>query len=311
MNIGKIEVENDGIECVSGSEIAKERFLRSSHRETSTWIVPRFLDFHRLRVFEDSLYPRHVHRDYELILVVNGPYRCTLNGEAVRIEAGQVLLIQTGDEHQDHFCKSQMHYVVHFQLEGAWVGKSPLTIFAGSSRGMDRIPEGEFGDDIGLLEAIAAESTQNKWLADRIQDALLNMLFWKVIRALPRQGLDRGFRASVERQRFLEAFHDYIAEQIAQPLKVADVATGMNLPVRTLHQKVYRLTGESPAYWICRRKIDAAKTALLETRKSVKEIAYELGYSNPFHFSQVFKKATGVSPKMWRSGCAIDECARI
>lgn len=37
--------------------------------------------------------------------------------------------------------------------------------------------------------------------------------------------------------------------------------------------------------------------ALLEKGLSVKEVAYQLGYCNPFHFSNEFKRFHGVSPR--------------
>ena len=298
MKIGKKYEAQSSVQIDVNEGIRKERFLRSRHSDSRDRITPRFMDFHRLKVMEKMVYPIHVHRDYELILVVKGPYRCTLNETEISLGKGQVLLIQPNDTHQDIFTTGQMHYVVHFKLEGAWEGKAPIRIFANAS---GRIPEGDFSEDIGLIEGIAKESTHDKWLADRMQDALLNMLFWRVIRGLPRRVLHRGFLSSIERQQFLNEFHEAILDQLGQPLKVADVAARVGVPVRTLHQKVFHLTGESPAYWIRKKKIEAAKAALLEDRKSIKEIAYELGYSNPFHFSQVFKRMTGVSPKRWRN----------
>jgi AraC-like DNA-binding protein len=36
------------------------------------------------------------------------------------------------------------------------------------------------------------------------------------------------------------------------------------------------------------------------TQKSVKEIAFELGYKDQFYFSRFFKRLTGVSPEAYR-----------
>lgn len=277
--------------------ICKERFLRSQVQEGTGRIVPRFLDFHRLRVEEDMDYPLHQHRNFELILIVNGPYRCSLNGEQLRLNDGQVLMIQPGDAHQDFFKEGQLHYVVHFELEG----DSSLKVFSSKTDSVNRIAQGEFSDEIGLLEEIAEESMSDRWLAGRIQDALLNTLFWRVIRGIDRKVIDREFLTLFERQVFLDDFHGLIQAQIGQTLKVADIAAQIGIPVRTLHQKICQLTGQSPSYWIRKKKIETAKTALLDQRKSIKEISYDLGYSNPFHFSQVFKQMTGMSPGRWRN----------
>ena len=47
--------------------------------------------------------------------------------------------------------------------------------------------------------------------------------------------------------------------------------------------------------------IEKAKTILLNSVGSVSEIAYELGFQYPQHFSKIFKNKTGMSPKDFRS----------
>lgn len=51
---------------------------------------------------------------------------------------------------------------------------------------------------------------------------------------------------------------------------------------------------------ITERIIIQAKSELYMTSRPVKEIARELGYNDEFYFSRIFKKCTGVSPKVYR-----------
>jgi AraC family transcriptional regulator len=46
--------------------------------------------------------------------------------------------------------------------------------------------------------------------------------------------------------------------------------------------------------------MDAARRLLRETKKSVITIANEVGYSNPSHFAQLFRKETGLAPTDYR-----------
>jgi AraC-like DNA-binding protein len=43
-----------------------------------------------------------------------------------------------------------------------------------------------------------------------------------------------------------------------------------------------------------------AKEKIYEPGKSISEIAYELGFKHPQHFTRMFKKATGLSPNEYR-----------
>jgi AraC family transcriptional activator of pobA len=47
--------------------------------------------------------------------------------------------------------------------------------------------------------------------------------------------------------------------------------------------------------------IDVAKEKIFESEKSISEIAYELGFKHPQHFTRMFKKQVGVSPLEYRS----------
>jgi AraC-like DNA-binding protein len=44
-----------------------------------------------------------------------------------------------------------------------------------------------------------------------------------------------------------------------------------------------------------------AKERIFDPAKSLAEIAYELGFKHPQHFSRMFKKSTGVSPNEYRN----------
>jgi AraC-like DNA-binding protein len=48
------------------------------------------------------------------------------------------------------------------------------------------------------------------------------------------------------------------------------------------------------------RVIDLAKEKIFDHSKSINEIAYELGFKYPNHFSRIFKQKVGVSPNEYR-----------
>jgi len=47
--------------------------------------------------------------------------------------------------------------------------------------------------------------------------------------------------------------------------------------------------------------IDVAKEKLYDPTKSISDVAYELGFKYPQHFTRMFKKEVGVSPLEYRS----------
>ncbi|MGC6424878.1 MAG: AraC family transcriptional regulator [Lentimonas sp.] len=58
-------------------------------------------------------------------------------------------------------------------------------------------------------------------------------------------------------------------------------------------------TGEGPYQFLIRMKMESAAEALRFGNASVKAAAADVGFDDPFHFSRVFKKTFGLSPKQF------------
>ena len=59
-------------------------------------------------------------------------------------------------------------------------------------------------------------------------------------------------------------------------------------------------TGVSPNEYIITQRISAACQLLVQTDKSISEIAAEVGYGDQYYFSRIFKKKMGVPPLGYR-----------
>lgn len=64
---------------------------------------------------------------------------------------------------------------------------------------------------------------------------------------------------------------------------------------------VKKETGKSAMEYIQSKVIDVAKEKIYDPDKSVTEIAHELGFKYPQHFSRLFKQHVGYSPSEYRS----------
>jgi len=49
--------------------------------------------------------------------------------------------------------------------------------------------------------------------------------------------------------------------------------------------------------------MNEAKRLLRETKKNVVSVALDVGYANPSHFAQLFRRETGLSPSDYRRQC--------
>lgn len=61
-----------------------------------------------------------------------------------------------------------------------------------------------------------------------------------------------------------------------------------------------RATGFSPSRYFIRLRMEKARQLLRETSKSVIEVGFDVGYSSPSHFAQVFRREVGATPSEYR-----------
>ncbi|WP_343675314.1 AraC family transcriptional regulator [Chitinophaga sp.] len=81
---------------------------------------------------------------------------------------------------------------------------------------------------------------------------------------------------------------------------VAYCAEALHLSPNYFGDLVKKETGRSAQEYIQSKVIDVAKERVFDMNKSVSEIAYELGFKYPQHFTRLFKQKTGVTPNDYR-----------
>lgn len=81
---------------------------------------------------------------------------------------------------------------------------------------------------------------------------------------------------------------------------VSEYAELLHIAPKTLTHKFKSLQLESPNQLIINRIILEAKRLLIYTDKTVKEIAYDLGYEDPAYFNRLFTNKTGNTPAYFK-----------
>jgi AraC-like DNA-binding protein len=82
---------------------------------------------------------------------------------------------------------------------------------------------------------------------------------------------------------------------------VAWCANKLNLSPNYFGDLVKKETGKSANEYIHLKLIDLAKEKMLDHDKSVSEVAYELGFKYPQHFTRTFKQHVGMTPLQYRT----------
>jgi len=83
-------------------------------------------------------------------------------------------------------------------------------------------------------------------------------------------------------------------------MTVSDTANSLNLQYDTFRKKFKNSFGISPVSYQLRQRINHSKQLLLDTDKSLNEIALTCNFSDEYAYSKAFKKHTGQSPCYFR-----------
>ena len=141
-------------------------------------------------------------------------------------------------------------------------------------------------DALGFLNALAASA----WLALQ----LVNVTRWLA----HSEGHLPDATEEIDPQCF--ELWQKIHRSIYQPTSPGPMLFGLDPCHDSLRHRFRKLFGSSPQAMLTRLRIDRAKELLRTSTLSVKEIAYELGYSRQHDLTRAFHKYSGKSPSEWK-----------
>ncbi len=101
-------------------------------------------------------------------------------------------------------------------------------------------------------------------------------------------------------QERIRANLEYMRENINNSLSLSELANQTRLSIPHYCTMFKKCHGITPMMMFTRLKIQRACELLHYTSLSIRQIAEEVGYADPYHFSRNFKKTMGVSPGYYR-----------
>lgn len=155
-------------------------------------------------------------------------------------------------------------------------------------------------ESFGLLLRVFEEEFRQR---DNIQGEMLRVLLKRLIIKLTRLAKDQYVNEGTT-QPALDIIRQYslmVENNYKKLHQVQDYANLMHKSPKTLSNLFALHQQPSPLQIITDRIVLEAKRLLTYTDKSSSEIAYELGFEEPTHFSRFFKKTAGQSPMEFKT----------
>jgi AraC-like DNA-binding protein len=243
---------------------------------------------------------------YTILLCQDG--RCGLRADTtpVALEARTVLTLSPGALLDvDRVSGCSMHcfqfnrefYCIEFH--DAEVSCNGLLFNAATQAPRIRIPEEESGGVALLLQMFEKEFDNT----DRLQLEMLRVLLKRLIitcTRLVKQQLESDRNLRVAQTDTLRMFSALVDKHFRDKHKVTDYARMMNKSPKTLSNLFLRYSSQSALQVIHERIALEARRLIIQSECSAKEVAFELGFTDPAQFNRFFKRMTGQTTQEFR-----------
>lgn len=250
-----------------------------------TWFRQKFAD--------DYMYSGESHDFYEVVCVISGTVGVTAGKNVLMLPAGRMIVHEPNEFHNIWAAEGEPEVLIcSFNASKFPCGSGVFTLLPDEVSELCDIygdTEGCFDRSRDALRVAEGKAAQASATVKRLERVLINIIS---ARRMGKSGIDDG-SARTYRKIVSE-----MEKNVTKPLTTQSIAALCNISVSALEKTVRRFAGTGAMELFACMKLKCA-CKLLEQGSSVKDVAFSLGYSNPYYFSAVFKKRLGVTPSKW------------
>lgn len=249
--------------------------------------------------------PEHTHSFIEIVYVAEGRGIHFVNGEAISVEKGNLLIMDSSCLHGYVNINSLKHYNLCFSPEffqNDLKREDGLkTLFKGV--GFDfkdeymvmNFPPEDLEKITEMFSSLRKENTKK-------EVGYLNVIHGeleKLLVFIGRNYVETAKKESVYGSTFIKAL-EYISEHCAERLMLKDVADKFGYEPNYFSAMLKKQCGYGFKQLVIKKRLCKVLFLLWDSNESVDEIIAKCGFGQKSFFYEAFEKEYGVKPKQWR-----------
>ena len=249
-----------------------------------------------------TAYELHRHDSHALFLLKSGEMTILLEGHHVSMKSSSMLLVQPGQVHQCLQSHNISGWIIFF--DGKFLDRKIRAVIEHSNEDIAffqlNSEELLYFNHVLLSIYQTAEDKSPGHFQAQMLHALINALFYKAANMY----LSRVVPVEANTSRSAQIVRDYkdlIKSKFRLLKRPAAYATLLHISVGHLNDTVKAVTGYSVTCILQQEVIGEAQRQLRYTAKTVKEIAFDLGYTDYKYFLRFYSKVVGMSPSIFRN----------
>ncbi len=257
-----------------------------------------------------SAYPNyradsHWHDDLEFISVISGSMDYNVNGEIIRLNAGQGIFVNARQLHYGFSSNGQ-------ECDFYCILLHPMLLCASQQIDQDFVSPMLCDPSLAYVFLDSRNAWQKRILGDiqriysckndrtaplSIQNAFYHIWLLLTENVLKREG-------EKKQDRNLSVLKDmlfFIQKNYADKVALGDVAKAGNVSKSTCLAIFKRYLQDTPTDFLISYRLKKAIKLLKANEFSITEIAFEVGFGGASYFAETFKKHYGISPSEYRA----------
>jgi AraC family transcriptional regulator len=232
--------------------------------------------------------PWHTHNGPTMCFVIQGSFTEISGGTSIACRPSTFKVTPAGERHCDRFDQGDVH--------GLMIEVDPTRVE--SVRPYSRLLGQRVSFQGGLLAAIAGRVYQEFRRMDEAAPLAIEGLLLELLAAGSRQSAQSDSGAA--HPTWLRDVIDLLHSETPSRLTLSQLAAAVQVHPVTLARAFRRAHACSVGEYVRRLRIERAAEELSGTTRSIAEIAMTAGFADQSHFSNVFRRHTGMSPSAFR-----------
>lgn len=244
---------------------------------------------------KDYRLSRLMYDNFLLVLVEEGSMQLELDGKYVKATKGQVILLD---------CFTYHAYFTTEACEAKWVyfnGSSAKKYYDMIIRRNGNVIRPKNVNQISdILDEMCKTLREKHCLSEaKISEKIVQMLTELIC----------SHQLNEKQQELCNKMNEvvsYILSHYKEDIMLEDMAERANLSPYYFTRVFKTVTGYTPHEYLLITRMNAAKFLLHDTKASVKETCFSVGFTNESNFCTSFKKIIGVTPSEYKNDKACD-----
>ncbi len=238
----------------------------------------------------------HRHFFHEILVFEKGKAQHDIDFKTFEGKKGQIHFVHSDNVHLLVRAENSQGFSILFTADyfnGEIIEQLPFY----STKPFRQLDKPTFKTFLQLVKLIREETDGQSVVSDKLIYCYANSL---MLLLLKNTADSTGCQKSNYQTEYIQTFRKLIKENFKQHFTVEKYAELTGISPKHLIDLCKTQTGKTPLKLIQEHIIIEAKRLFYYTKKTIKEVAYELHFDTPASFSKYFKSATGHAPSIYR-----------